>query len=844
MAPIELREIIRRLEVRLVLSEKSEMEAQRQCASLKGQIAQLEKQLVLKQVTDIRRREGQEDLEELLGEERRRRSALHDELRQVRLLLHSERDEHHLQLEQLKSVAAENARRIISLERAVSTAASGKDTLQALIDTLTVERDTAEEAYHALYEESNVAMANALAEQEFVHRLSEVSRSPQISDEPAMRICPQADEEMTRNTSGSVFGSLSAANDAWLGARSELDAVKIRFAQSERRSAELQSDRDSLAVEVKALQISIGALRSAHTEISSQLETKLFELSDEQSRVGELEALLRDANASKDLASSELTRVLNGKQLRTFSSQTSLTTVSLAALENQAAAGENAREALAAERVIWSGRIRAAEVKCEAMKSLRAGTPLPAATENLHQDKELRTANTALRGQVAELQRQQKRHDGSLEALTSENSALKERIQRLQGIVSAAIAQPHIVSSIDSATPSPPRRGVTQPASVHENEQRVLNALDEAAVLRETAATREIHITQMSNNIQQLRQELDRARAELNLCNESLLAAQQQGNVLTREMEDVRQGSEVVKLQHEASESTLEAANDTARVHAIALREAYDVMHAVLHVLHTGLSSTSSLIEGAQPPTQTAVPLDILLHAAQEASSQIKALHAQHTEWEDASLWLLDQLHEISRWLRQGPVVQLLSATNTSLLDSHPDTTTTLQEVPFIKRLELLLQQRRSYQTQAAAAAAAFSSSPSPHRSSDSRRRSASPYSGSGHAMQRASTPTTIGEDSTVAQPPQTVMDTVSRIRYVLGVLLDSIAAQNLEMATMRKSMYDVKTAFLAEMEAREELEVQLQLATSGEGLESSKINTITNDADDLSVEIRGVLGS
>ncbi|CUG12526.1 Hypothetical protein, putative, partial [Bodo saltans] len=315
MAPIELREIIRRLEVRLVLSEKSEMEAQRQCASLKGQIAQLEKQLVLKQVTDIRRREGQEDLEELLGEERRRRSALHDELRQVRLLLHSERDEHHLQLEQLKSVAAENERRIISLERAVSTAASGKEMLQAQIDTLTVERDTAEEAYHALYEESNVAMANALAEQEFVHRLGEVSRSPQmIGDEPAIRICPHVDEGTTRNTSGSVFGSLSAANDAWLGARSELDAVKIRFAQSERRSAALQSDRDSLAVEVKTLQMSIGALRSAHNEISSQVETKLFELSDEQARVGELEALLRDANASKDLASSELTRVLNGKQ--------------------------------------------------------------------------------------------------------------------------------------------------------------------------------------------------------------------------------------------------------------------------------------------------------------------------------------------------------------------------------------------------------------------------------------------------------------------------------------------------------------------------------------------------
>jgi hypothetical protein len=846
MAPMELREAIRRLEVKLVLAENSEADAQRQNASLKGQVVQLEKQLVLRQVTDIRRKEGREDLEELLQEDRHRRGALHDELRQVRALLHSERDEHYLQVEQLKSALAENQRHMVFLEGEVTEARRCKESLQATIHALGLERDAADEAYNALYDESNIALTNALEEQEFAHRLDEVSRTALSCDADSS---PKRIEPRPGNVSefASVFGSLSAANDAWLEARCELDAVKQQLSQRENSLSVLRCDRDALATEVKTLQLSLAALRSAHAEVSANLETKMFELSDEQSRVGELEELLRSATQSKAIVQDELSRVLSANKMRTFSSQTTLSLLSLTSLEHKAAEGENAREMLAAERVIWSGRIRAAEVKCDAMKSLRAATISPPPRETAPQDSELHSLNATLRSQVADLQRQQKRHDSAIDTLTSENATLKERIQRLQGLVSSSNGSN--VSAIQVG--GSPSRYAPVSLSVRDNELRVLNALDEAAVLRETVITREKQIAQMAIDAQRSRCDFDEICNALSRCKEVLLVTQEERSALTREMQDVRQELEAMALQNAANGSTVEVTHETARVNAAALREAYEVVSTVLQVLRSAISSSSGTATLSARPLDDGLPVDDLLRSAHEASAEVKCLRAECAEWEDASLWLMDQLHEISRWLRQGPVAQLLTVTNSALHDNidarderprkhDPDFMPTSLDGPIVRRLEPLLQRRRDQQNAA---------SPSLHRST-SRGRSASPYSGSAPTPRRVwgdgGTNSLSREESLPStQQPLTIVETVLQVRDALGMLLDSIASQSLEIATMRKSMYDVKSAFLSEMEAREELEMRLHCATSGQGWSAAGSTQVNHHgADELSVEICSTVGN
>lgn len=823
---LELREAVRSLEVKLAVAERREEDTKRQCSLYRSQISQLEKQLVAKQLTDIRRQETKEDTEELLQTERNRRTAVQLEMKELRALLHSERDEHRLHVQTMQSTISQLERTVESLRTSLATVEAEQSLLRADNAQLVRERNEAEEALTNFYHDAHASMASAMEQQEYAYKLEALSR--QVSCDQQIAECRRSDTPPAnatvdhRSDAGSVFGSLAAANDAWSAAQSQLLYQQFESSQQRRSYDALVSKQIKSESELRSLKAALSTARQVSTDATAALETTRFELSEARAQIIEVEERLREAVGGKLASEEALRRLTAAKRTRTSATQTALSTALICGLEQQASEGQSAKEALFAERLIWSGRIRAAETRIEALRAVRSPSPhkdSEGGSHGIEEREELTKENSALRAQVGELQRQSKRHDSTVALLTSEVNTLRERISRFHSACSSlhnsdehsnddlsSVAPRGNAQEESIGAPGTPHRSRGSPVpSLRDQEQRLLEALDESAVLRGTLATREKQVMQLVRENESLAGALEALRAHAAQLQGELLAARVHSDQLDRKIkDDVALDAERCDAK-QVRERTSEVSDEMISALEAAAREHNEIGATVLAVLKSAIGATTVV-----QPGQEESNFQDLLGSAHAVSSALRESRDSVLEWKETSLWLCQRLDALARWVNEAPVVRLLAASAAEGCASR-DTQEYERAIDFPSsclsgRIDRLWSDRCETDLQ------------TPPRGIQQQRRlrSASPYTGC-TPVGTTEMPVSIADDRTGAgyapSPREPFVRVICASFRSLDALLDALAAQQSELADLRKSMFDVKTAFLAEMEAREDLEAQLDSA-------------------------------
>lgn len=839
---VDLAEALRKAEVQLAVSQTNESNLTRQLSALRAEVSHLENLLASKSTSTVRRDDILDSLNGVLDKERRMAQAALAETDRVRQVLASERAAVALERATWETTRAAYERHITSQQQAAQVMRNELDTVKK--ERSALKRSDADlRAQCDQQREADMRHLNAAMETEHVFadlrlRLMEEEHQQQVTLPgllldavvPGAARWTQSDEheqELRR-----AHGTLSEKEKAITKMRAEIGRL---LANSQILEAEVDEMRTLYQQELQ---------NSSHWRyLHEKSEMERTDLADQlrvleqenQSLRGELRVCEAGASAGN-----------HGHITRGIACQTMLTMKDIAHREALSARMQSESELHVVERAVLEGNSRALQTQLDALRRIEIPTQVGVddvsrieanerqVVESLTVVAELRAENNALRLDLRKKTR-------LLELAEESRSLVQRRADDLEDLLrlgSSSLTKAHGTSS----------------AAVTPKSVLVSVARDDALI----AAT---------NQLREMSQRAERAESTRNNVEQQLADTLAEVERLNGLLSAERHNALAAEADRRACQSLLQESSEALdlekEVHASMQHELQrhrDRLVAYRRWVVSHLSALRGIARDSGVPERDLATLDIpcierniedeeeALEAGDRMTAHLRSHVArcqQETTWmTTAGLYCAEQLHTLCNAIASSSALSWASTMHFERLLGLPPAASSFPETSDSSlslgdgKLEAdawrVVQQWWDKATSATVDASQNSRcggvAGESHATDVSVESAWSPYTGEGPSPRRgegspslsAAPPTPPHHSLDIASVPGTATSAGRALRrsldsiVLLGAAFESVRH---EITHLRASLYDVKSAFLAEMEAREALEAEMEVLSSAGGV-------------------------